>query len=311
MDRTDQTLSTKNSIVPHDRESVANAYTGAPPEGAEPKYQGISIDEQFPVFEHFSRIDPTPADGDSTVALSGYTINFQKFAPRTIKKGLKTIFTFGNKFPRYWGSVIGVSNLLGPTSKQIFVATSGPGGVCCTNYHITDVSGSRPRNIFRSEDFGRFRGTIEIFDGDGDGVYELVQLDSCFRYFMDDCGTCSPEPRAVFEYDRQLREYRPAGHIQQGFVKEEMGRTEKWIEDQTENLKTDAETGDELRVHRTVLALVVDLLHIGEEKRAWRIFKKYAGDHTGAIRREINKRLAGCKFYQTLKRTRNKRHALA
>ena len=27
----------------------------------------------------------------------------------------------------------------------------------------------------------------EIFDEDGDGVYELVQFDSCLRYFKDDC----------------------------------------------------------------------------------------------------------------------------
>ena len=47
---------------------------------------------------------------------------------------------------------------------------------------------------------------------------------------------------------------------------------------------------------------MVDLLFIGEEKNAWSVFDKYIDD--GETRREINKRLAGCKYYQALRRAK-------
>jgi hypothetical protein len=265
----------------------------------EPKYEGVFIDEQFPITAYFSSIDDNGREDEAQVQVSGFTVNIKKYAPRTIERNSKTLFVFKNKYPGdYWGTLVGGSSLLGSGSKQIYVVTSGPGGVCCTNYLITDVSGARPRNIFRSEDYGHFRDVMEVFDAEGDGLYELVQWDSCLRYFMDDCGSCSPEPKVVFKYNRNLREYRPASGIQQDFVKKQMARTKMWIEEKYSEQQATKEVS--LDLHRTVLSYVANLLHIGEEKKAWETFNKYGNDSDGKVRKEIERRLASCKFYQAL-----------
>lgn len=60
---------------------------------------------------------------------------------------------------------------------------------------------------------------MEIADVDSDGVYELFHFDSCFRYFMGDCGTCLPEPKVGYKYDKDRKQYLPNGTVKQDFEK--------------------------------------------------------------------------------------------
>ncbi|HVF31270.1 MAG TPA: hypothetical protein VNA22_09885 [Pyrinomonadaceae bacterium] len=144
---------------------------------------------------------------------------------------------------------------------------------------------------------------MEIFDGDSDGVYELVQFDSCFRYFMEDCGSCSPEPRAYFRYDAREGLYKPTKGIVQDFVKEQMASTERWIEVEYRRSTHDVNAVSGPGLQRSLLSHVVDLIYIGEEAKAWRLFGKYADDSDGAVRREIKKTLKACKFYKLMRRS--------
>ena len=238
-------------------------------------YPGKTIDQVFPIIEDHDFKDKN-FDGKSyTVTVGNFQIAIKNFAPKAIKRNGKSVFRFKMLDKEgYWANMIGRSNLLGKNSKELYVVVSGTGGVCCTNYLITDVSRGTPRNIFRSEDFGYFRDPMEIFDADGDGVYELVQFDSAFRYFMDDCGSCSPEPRAVFKYDKRTRTYLPAKGVQQKFVKEGFSKTRKWLAETFEKLKTSDDPGEELNFHRSLLAHIVDLFYLGEERKAWKTFDK-------------------------------------
>lgn len=294
-----QIIFSPNVIVANESERTLQRQPESSPTPDERKYEGVFIDEQFPITGHFSSIDDTGNEGEATINVAGFDVVISKYTPRSLVRNTRTVFTYETLHPGdYWANVIGVSSLLGPDSKEIYVNANGPGGVCCTNYWITDVSAGKPTNIFRSEDFGHFRNVMEIFDAEGDGTYELVHWDSCLRYFMDDCGSCSPEPKVVFKYDRKLRKYLPARSIQQDFVKKGMARTKTWIEEkyQEQTAKKDVS----LDLHRTVLSYVADLLHIGEEKKAWETFNKYGNDSDGKVRKEIKRRLASCKFYQAL-----------
>jgi hypothetical protein len=265
------------------------------------KYPGVTIDEVFPISAHFSLIDDDGREPEMNVDAAGYSIKIKDYVPRTLWKDGKRIFDFKRREPGgYWGTLVGVSHLTGPKKTEIYTVISGPAAVCCTNYSIVDVSTPQPKNIYHSEDFGSFRNPMEIFDADGDGVYELLQFDSCFRYFMDDCGSCSPEPRAYFKYDRVREQYLPAKGIRQDFVNEDMARTAKWIDDKFQEFQQTGDLTTKLDLHRSVLSYVVDLFHIGEERKAWEIFDKYGDDADGKIRREMRKRLSQCKFYQAL-----------
>ncbi len=265
-------------------------------------YAGIAIDQVFPVIGHSEFENAEQGKKNVKVPVDDLVVSFQYFKPQSIEHDGRTIFHFLTK-PGfgYWSTVVGTSHLLGSDSTEIYLNSIGPGAVCCTNYWITDISAKTPRSIFRSEDYGNFRDAMEIFDADGDGIYELVQFDSCMRYFRDDCGSCSPEPRAYFKYDPKMRKYRPAKGIVQDFVLKQLSETESWLAEKYGQyiLSQDPVLSNDL--HRSVIAHVSDLLHLGQDKQAWKIFRRYSKVVDEEDRKEILRRLASCKFYKALR----------
>ncbi len=284
-------------------------------EETKPEYPGVTIDGEFPVIANHDFREEDFKQKTYSVETEGFQITNKNFTPKTISKNGKVIFNFKTLYPNdYVTNLIGVSRLLSENSKQIYVVTVGPGGVCCTNYWITDVSNNEPRNIFRSEDYGGFRDPMEIFDADGDGVYELMQWDSAFRYFLDDCGACSPEPRAIFKYDKKSGTYLPAKNIQQDFVKEDFLQTEKWILEsfaKLEKFEKNNETENQeylsllLDYNRRFLDYNVNLFYLGDEKKAWKTFDKYYNGYNEKekVRAEIKSRLRQSKFFQALRKS--------
>ena len=269
-----------------------------------PQYPGVMIDQEFPILSIHDFQEKELKHKSYSINADDFQVTFKDFTPKSISKNGKVIFNLKTLYSEgYWSNLVGISRLLGENSKEIYVVANGTGGVCCTNYWITDVSGKTPRNIFRSEDFGSFRDAMEVFDADSDGVYELVQFDSAFRYFMGDCGSCSPEPRAVFKYDKKTGKYIPAKGIQQNFVKESFLKSEKWLAETYEKLKEEENPGLEIDFKRLLLAHIVDFFYLGEEDKAWKIFDKYFVDYSEKekIRTEIKKRLRQSKFYRSLK----------
>lgn len=186
---TDGPVVSANTLTPSPTPEIASE--------AEPKYLGTAIDQVFPPTTHISAIDNNDHEKDYSVEVAGFLLKVEEYVPRTLEHNGRAVFKFKEREAGgYWGTLVGSSQLRGSGSKEIYTVVSGPGGVCCTNYSIVNISSGRPKSIFHSEDFGGFRDPMEIFDAEGDGIYELMQFDSCFRYFMDDCGSCSPEPRA-------------------------------------------------------------------------------------------------------------------
>lgn len=270
------------------------------PETEKPEYPGKAIDVVFPSTAHHG-FDKENRNKALHIEMDDFIVNFHNYNPKTITKNSNVIFNFRiANHDEYWSALAGKSKLLGTDSLEIYTATTGPGGVCCTNYWITDLSGQIPKNIFRSEDWGFFREWMEIFDEDGDGIYEIMQWDSCFRYFMDDCGSCSPEPRAYFKYDKRQKQYLPAKGITQDFYLEDLRDTEKRLDDMLAQLREGNDSGLSLEHHRGALAHFANLIHIGEEKKAWEFLKKHEMNDAKMIK-EINRRLSACPFYQYLR----------
>jgi hypothetical protein len=269
-------------------------------ESREPAYEGKTIDQIFPVVSDHDFMEEEFRGKRFEVNAAGYTLVIRDFRPHYIEKESKRLLRFSTlEKTGYWSSLVGVSSLLGRNSKQIYVAVTGPGAVCCTHYWIVDVTDTRPRTIYRSEDFGDFRDAMEIFDNEGDGVFELVQFDSCMRYFRDDCGSCSPEPRAYFAFDKKKKTYKPAKGLMQDFVRASMKETEKGLEEKFRQLGEPEDATIRWELTRWTLSYVADLLHLGLERKAWKIFDRYDGDLKD--RRELKRRLRSCRFYQALR----------
>lgn len=200
----------------------------------------------------------------------------------------------------YWSSLVGESHLLGANSNQIYIVATGPGAVCCTNYWIVDTTSTDPHLIFRSEDFGDFRGPIEIADDNKDGIYELAQFDSCMRYFRDDCGSCSPEPRAYFAYDQKRKRYKPTKGIQQAFVKADFSDEEKSLETKHREFRQTKDIVVQNDLRHLLLGHIAELLHIGGDAKAWSYFTRFNDIVDAEDRREMKRRLSHCKFYKIL-----------
>jgi len=264
-------------------------------------YDGKTIDEIFPLITGRDFTNQELKGKKFEVEAAQYTVVIDDFKPREIRAGKQTLMRLPTrKAGNYWSSLVGTANLVRPSSEQIYVVASGPGAVCCTNYWIVDVTGSKPHLIFRSEDFGDFRDPMEIFDGDGDGVYELVQFDSCMRYFRDDCGSCSPEPRAYFKYDPKNEKYLPGKNVVQSFVEESLAKTAASLDEDLHKYKATKDPSIGLDLRREALSYIAQLLHLGKTRQAWAAFTLY--ELQAEDRKEILRRLSSCKFYQYLNR---------
>lgn len=266
-----------------------------------PEYPGKSIDQIFPPHQIISGLHDKEDEKIKSLEIEGFTLKVSEFVPLSLEKNGLPVYKYDKRQREgYWGLITGVSHLRGSGAKEIYSIVSGPGGVCCTNYSIVDISDNKPRTIFHSEDFGSFRDQMEVFDTDGDGVYELMQWDSCFRYFMDDCGSCSPEPRVYFKYENKHQRYLPAIGLTQDFVRKSLDETEKNLEEKLAELNKTYDPETALNHRRSVLSLFVDLVHIGEEKKAWNILATHKEDDA-KTRTAIQERLANCPFYQFIK----------
>ena len=273
------------------------------PTESKPTYPGLTIDQVFPVLHRASFEEGIAKPRELEYDLDGLTIHTKDYVPLTLEKKGEALFRFpGRGLGGYWATLVGISHLRGPDSKEIYVTASGPGGVCCTNYSIVDISSHEPRAIYHSEDFGSFRDAMEIFDFDGDGVYELVQFDSCLRYFRDDCGSCSPEPCVYFKYSNELGRYSPAKGIVQDFIRDGYARSEKWIDEKYSEWRLSKDPGSQVDLRRSMLAHVADLLHVGEEHKAWSLFRRYSEVLDANDERALRSRLSKCKAYKALKR---------
>lgn len=275
------------------------------PQPLESVYPGTTIDQVFPILSDRSFSGGDDAKKRALIPIQGFEIEVNEFAPITLRRGKSTLLKFKTmSSDGYWSNLVGASHLLGKNSNQIYIVSTGPGAVCCTNYWIVDINNSTPREIFRSEEFGRFRDPMELFDDDGDGIYELVQMDSCFRYFMGDCGTCSPQPRVTFKFDPGTYSYKPAAGIMQDFAKETLVNLENQLAEMASVSKQTEDTQKRHELESIAFDCFVQRLHLGEEEAAWNLFKTYIPKPSKEMMAEIENRLKNCEFYQTLKRSR-------
>ncbi len=276
-----------------------------------PDDPGTYIDEVFPPLTHHdSSMEEDNADTSFDFKYENYLLKIKKNVPQVLLKNGKRWFEYKADRESYRTNVIGISRLLGKAKKQLYFVNVGSGAVCCTNYWIVDISSARPKEIYRTEDYGGSLGDpIELFDADGDGVYEMVQAVYAFRYMLDECGTCSPQPRAVLKYDRRAGKYLPAKDIYPPWAakiwKEEKARVIKAFREK----KFDGE-GIDRGYSRTVVDLLTHFIYRGREKEAWAFFDKYyVRDGTNyndksktRVRREIKYIINHCRFYQALYR---------
>lgn len=294
---------TEVSAIPEPAMVVAAAPAPEPVPEEKSEYPGRSIVQIFPPL----------ADGDISeegnknpyeMKYENYNLKIDGHTPKVLQRDGKNIFRYKVNKTGYWSSGAGVAHLLGEKSTQIYFVNAGDAGVCCVSYWIVDISAERPREIFRSEDYGRsLYHSMEIFDIDNDGIYEIEQSVSSFRYFMGDCGSCSPEPRAVFKYDKNAGKYLPAKGITQPFLAESREKGEKELIGKLKS-RDPEDLAEDNRLSHWVLEKTIDHIYAGNEANGWRFFNKYypKSSYKEKVRREIRKILDVCPFYKALYR---------
>jgi hypothetical protein len=272
----------------------------------EKPYPGRRNDEVFPSIAEHSFSEPEFEGKRYSVVMDKLRVNIQNFAPKSISRNNQTLMRFQTgSNANYNSNRVGKSHLLGSHSNEIYVGANN-GGICCGEDWIVDITNGKPRIIFHSDDWGYFYGGLEVFDADGDGIYEIVDFDASFRYVASLLGVSSPQPRAVFKYDRRLRRYVPAPELQQGFVKQGMAENEKWIRRRYLKLKSEPEAYPEQFIIN-LISQVVDLFFQGKERQAWNMLNRYCPpDKLNSIRAELRERV---RKSPTCRRSKNARLA--
>lgn len=270
----------------------------------EKPYPGRDLHEVFPFMAEHTFGEDELVGKPYSVAVDDLKVNFKNFAPKSISRNQQTLLRFKpDSNTEYISNWVGKSHLLGLGSTEIYVS-AGNGGICCGEDWIADVTNGRARIIFHSDDWGRFYGSLEIFDAEGDGVYEIVDFDASFRYVAGLLGVSSPYPRAVFRYDPREGRYLPAPRLQQDFVMQAMEEDEKWIVDASRGIDTKpVNTPEQFKVN--LLSQVVDLLFMGKERQAWAMLNRYCPlDELKAIRTELREKAAKSPYLQAIKNGR-------
>lgn len=278
--------------------------TPEPDPSPDETYPGVDISDEFPQLEYGSTLEPnrleTKRSGQHVVKVGRARLSFVDYTPTSVSIGNNSAEIQTRHPGEYWGYAVGKGDFLGKGSEVVYIYIDGPGVVCCNQTILIDVSRPIPRVIFRSEDDGGFKWGTEIFDAEGDGVFELVKWDTSFRYFMDDCGSCSPEPKAVFKYDKRLGKYIPAKGLRQDFEAENLKQDEERIKKQFALWKSGSpEMSYDLG--RSVKAHVVDLLWTGEEEKAWQFFELYAPFDKDEVKKAMKAQLRSCDYYQAIR----------
>lgn len=268
----------------------------------EKAYPGRRIDEVFPLIAKHDFSESEFESKRYSVAVDQLRVNVQDFAPKSISRNSQTLMRFQTgPNTEYNSNWVGRSHLLGKRSTEIYVFAAN-GGICCGEDWIVDITRGRPRVIFHSDDWGYFYGGLEVFDADGDGIYEIVDSDASFRYVANLLGVSSPQPRAVFKYDRQSRRYVPAPELQQDFVKQGMAENERWLREKYRKLKTEPETYPEQFIIN-LISQVVDLFFQSKERQAWALLKRYCPpDQLKSIRAELREKVRRSPYLQAIKR---------
>jgi hypothetical protein len=290
-----QALTTRPAVAPE---------PAAEPTPKETPYPGRELDQVFPFIAEHTFGEDALVGKPYSVAVDDLQVNFQNFAPKSISRNRQTLLRFNpDRGTEYISNWVGKSHLLGERSKEIYVS-AGNGGICCGEDWVADVTNGRPRIIFHRDEWGYFYGSLEIFDADGDGVYEIEDTDASFRYIAGLLGASSPQPRAVFKYDRRLRRYVPAPGLQQDFVKQSMAAGERWIIDASRGLDTKpASTPEQFKV--ILISQVVDLLFQGKARQAWSRLNRYcARDELKSVRAELRGQVRKSPYLRAIRKLR-------
>lgn len=264
----------------------------------EEEYPGVQLSDKFPEIA-VANASENPKQGKHTLEIEDLLIEFDGYTPISISRSNGRRVKMTTHHPgEYRGYGVGKAELLGKGKEAMYIEFGGISATCCSQVFLIDLSGREPKVVFGSEDYGRFKWGAEVFDAEGDGILEIAMFDSCFRYFMDDCGSCSPEPKAVFKYEGRSGEYVPAKGIRQDFDITYLNRNEEWV-------KREHDLGDgnrDVRYRWTLNQVVVAKLWLGEEEEAWKFFDLYTVQQKEETRTAMRETLKECPYYQAIRK---------
>lgn len=288
--------------------------TPAPTPEPEPEkpYPGRTVDQLFPVLARHDFGEESLVNKTFSVPADGLTVNVYNFTPLTISRHRQKLFDFGNRRDTENSSsnLLVRSHLLGRGATEIYAART-TGAICCTDSWIVNTTKGQPRLVFRSLDYGYFYEPFEVFDADGDGVYEIAGYDHAFRYVASLLGGSSPWPQAVFKYDPRVGRYLPAPELQQNFARENREENRRWLIDAARKLKADPTVTLKYGFRESVIGYVVDLFYLRRDREAWSFLNRYypRDDRPDdprsirSVRADLRDRIRQSKYLQAIRRS--------
>lgn len=128
----------------------------------------------------------------------------------TVRRNGKSSMFIKNEHDSAQIGRFGVKSLLGDEKEQLIYETRTGGNHCCIYQTIVDLSGTKPRTIFRSLDYdiqggGDGYDTLGLFDADNDGMSEITQTET---FYIEGASSASnPVIEIGFKYDKRARKY--------------------------------------------------------------------------------------------------------
>jgi hypothetical protein len=181
-----------------------------------------------------------------------------------VRKNGKVLAAIEAEYTRDYWMRFGLFNFLGEKDKQLVVFTYSGGAHCCYDYLIYDLDPGF-RKIYDStpldaaNDIGNELFPVDI---NKDGVYEFRRHAMAFQDFYF--------PPAIFEYDKNRRQYRIANRKFGDFVMSEREQIMQWYEKEKKRARNESEEVRLTNDRDTVRALFLTMVYADREAEAWK-----------------------------------------
>ncbi len=213
--------------------------------------------------------------GESTLEHEGYEVANTLTGLTISRNGQRHLFLKNNS-DGWRSGVFGLRDLLKNGRKQLVYLSTTGGNHCCAEFVIVDFPKSRPRVIFRSDDYDVQMGEFDTdalmtFDIDGDGRLEITQKST---YGLGECAmAANPVTYVGFRYSHKLKRYLPMRRIAPTMV-DWIAEKRRRVEEENESIKKGQHSSSPCGYDSDITAVALSYVYVGRESEGYKYYLK-------------------------------------
>lgn len=213
---------------------------------------------------------------ESTIEHEGYEIANTLTGLTISRNGRRHLFLKNNNDGWRIG-VFGLRDLLKNGRKQLVYLSTTGGNHCCAEFVIVDFPKSRPRVIFRSDEYdvqiGEFdTDALMTFDVDGDGRLDITQKTT---YGLGDCArAANPVTYVGFSYSNKLKRYVPMRRLAPVMV-DLIAESKSRVEAANELIEKGEFLGSPCEYDSDITTVTLSYVYVGRESEGYDYFLRH------------------------------------